>query len=61
VGGEGEGEGEEEERDLLDFSEYMSDFLPDETFTLRLEPHSEEIFMLWPGAEVASIRGMFHS
>ena len=46
---------------MLEFSEYMADFIPDETFTFELEPSQTEEFMIWPGAEVETIRGMFHS
>jgi hypothetical protein len=39
----------------------MADFLPDETFTFKLKASQSEEFFLWPGAEVESVRGMFHS
>ena len=34
--------------------------MADETFTFKLPPNSEEVFFVWPGSNVESIRGMFH-
>lgn len=45
---------------MLEFSEHLGEFIPEETFTFRLQPNSEERFAIWPGPEVSSVRGMFH-
>lgn len=46
---------------MLEFSQHMADFLPDETLTFKMQPSSTEEFFLWPGADVDSVRGMFHA
>ncbi len=46
---------------MLEFSEHMADFIPDETFTFKMEADSQEHFLLAPAPDIESIRGMFHS
>jgi hypothetical protein len=46
---------------MLEFAEHMADFLPDETFTFRMQPNQLEEFFVWPGADTLFVRGMFHS
>lgn len=45
---------------MLEFSEHMADFIPDETFTFKMEADSQEHFLLAPAPDIESIRGMFH-
>ena len=34
--------------------------MADETFTFKLGANSQEKFLVWPGADVETVRGMFH-